>query len=370
MREFCVKCQKEVEYKVLKNWRQKIVKGFEVEFEKQEAICNECQHLIFVDTIHEQNSENAKKAYQEKVSHETITIIESIMSKYNIGKRPLSLLLDWGELTITRYLKGMPPKKEYLDVLKKVNDDPKLFDDILQKNHQKLTKIAYEKCMAQLKQLGLSDQYEDEIIQSPVITDEETFDVNLEDHHDFTFDVASTDEQENHLEYNDLNQKDKIFDVVNYILSLSDDLTPLALQKILYYAQAFFKVFYGYHLFEYHCEAWDHGPVYPEIYHKFQSYDDMNPKSGHCSLTEEEQFFIELIMRYFGCYSGKSLERMTHCEKPWRETRKSLASSQTSRKIMDQDLIESYFNEVSKKYKMLSITDIVDYSTALFTRVL
>ena len=37
------------------------------------------------------------------------------MSKYNIGKRPLSLLLDWGELTITRYLKGMPPKKEYLD---------------------------------------------------------------------------------------------------------------------------------------------------------------------------------------------------------------------------------------------------------------
>ena len=75
-------------------------------------------------------------------------------------------------------------------------------------------------------------------------------------------------------------------------------------------------------------------------------------------------------MRYFGCYSGKSLERMTHCEKPWRETRKSLASSQTSRKIMDQDLIESYFNEVSKKYKMLSITDIVDYSTALFTRVL
>ena len=66
MREFCVKCQKEVEYKVLKNWRQKIVKGFEVEFEKQEAICNECQHLIFVDTIHEQNSENAKKLIRKK----------------------------------------------------------------------------------------------------------------------------------------------------------------------------------------------------------------------------------------------------------------------------------------------------------------
>ena len=52
-----------------------------------------------------------KKLIRKKFLSETITIIESIMSKYNIGKRPLSLLLDWGELTITRYLKGMPPKK-------------------------------------------------------------------------------------------------------------------------------------------------------------------------------------------------------------------------------------------------------------------
>ena len=42
----------------------------------------------------------------------------------------------------------------------------------------------------------------------------------------------------------------KFFKVVDYILAVSDDITPLALQKILYYLQAFFKVFYGYHLFE------------------------------------------------------------------------------------------------------------------------
>ena len=165
-------------------------------------------------------------------------------------------------------------------------------------------------------------------------------------------------------------KNDKIFDVVDYILSLSDDITPLALQKLLYYSQAFFKVFYGYPLFENNCEAWDQGPVYPEIYNKFKNYYDMSEKNVRYSLDEEEQFFIELIMRYFGCYSGKSHERMTHCEKPWRETRKGLAPNQKGGRVIQQALIESYFTEVYKKYNMLSITDIMDYSTALFNRVL
>ncbi|MDO4927093.1 MAG: DUF4065 domain-containing protein [Turicibacter sp.] len=376
MREFCVKCQKEVEYTVLKNWRQKIVKGYEVEFEKQEAICSECQHLIFVDEIHEQNSENAKKAYQKKVSHETISIINSIMSKYNIGKRPLSLLLDWGELTITRYLKGMTPKKEYLDLLKNINEDAHKFDEMLQKNQNKITKIAYEKCMNKLEQIGLKDSNSD-LASSERLIDHEDLDSNhhLEDddyvEYDHELESNYNVEPCDFLQHSSERDKnDKIFDVVDYILSLSDDITPLALQKILYYSQAFFKVFYGYHLFENNCEAWDQGPVYPEIYNKFKNYYDMSEKNVRYSLDEEEQFFIELIMRYFGCYSGKSLERMTHCEKPWRETRKGLSPSQKGGRVIQQDLIESYFTEVYKKYNMLSITDIMDYSTALFNRVL
>ena len=29
--------------------------------------------------------------------------IEQILEKYNIGKKPLSLLLGWGEVTVIRY---------------------------------------------------------------------------------------------------------------------------------------------------------------------------------------------------------------------------------------------------------------------------
>lgn len=366
MREFCVKCQKEVEYTVLKNWSQKIVKGYEIEYEKKEAICSECQHLIFVDEIHGENIDNAKKAYQKRISNETISIINSIMSQYNIGKRPLSLLLDWGELTITRYLKGMTPKKEYLDLLKNINEDANQFYEILQKNKDKITKVAYDKCMSNFEKIDLSDSNLDldlEHHDNPEYPDEVEHNDNLEYYHDITYN--------DDLEYQDnVEKNDKIFRVVDYILGVSDDITPLALQKILYYSQAFFKVFYGYHLFENDCEAWDQGPVYPEIYSKFKDYKYIVSKNDVCSLDEEEQFFIDLIMRYLGCYSGKALERMTHCEKPWRETRKGLAPNQKGGKVIEKALIESYFSEVYKKYNMLSITDIVDYSTALFNRVL
>lgn len=332
MRDFCVECRKEVEYIVSKSLCKKVIKGYEIEYEKKEAICSECQHLIFVDKIHDENIESLKNAYHKKVSSEAIDIITSIMSKYNIGKRPLSLLLDFGEITITRYLEGSLPKKEYLDLLKKIEKDSNQFYEILEKNKDRITKMAYDKCLNKLNEMELKDS------------------------------TVS------------FNSSDKIYKVVDYILYLSDDITPLALQKILYYCQAFFKVFYGYDLFENECEAWVHGPVYPEIYHRFKDYkyhqinsDFSEFKSG---LDEKEQFFIGLIMRDFGCYSGKILERMTHCEKPWIETREGLSEHQKCRKVIDKSLIESYFVDVSKKYNMLGVADIGDYAKSLFNKVL
>lgn len=373
MQEFCGKCKKTTEYTVVKKRHKKIVKGYEVEYEKKEAICNECQHLIFIDAIHEENSDNAKKAYQERVSNETVSIINLIMSKYNIGKRPLSVLLDWGELTITRYLKGMVPKKEYLDLLKTINEDANKFFEILQKNQDKITKVAYEKCKISLDKLGITDLNVD-LEQNSDLDDQDHLaqHENLDCQNDLEYydhlELKAELEQSNQVRYFD--SGDKIFKVVDYILCLSEDITPLALQKILYYSQAFFKVFYGYHLFENDCEAWAQGPVYPEIYSKFKDYKYIVSKDSICSLDEEEQFFIDLIMRYLGCYSGKALERMTHCEKPWRETRKGLSPNQKGGKVIEKALIESYFTEVYKKYNMLSIMDIMDYSTALFNRVL
>lgn len=47
-------------------------------------------------------------------------------------------------------------------------------------------------------------------------------------------------------------------------------------QKILYYAQGFYKAFFGKFLFEDDCQAWVHGPVYVNIYEKYKEFKSAN----------------------------------------------------------------------------------------------
>ena len=56
------------------------------------------------------------------------------------------------------------------------------------------------------------------------------------------------------------------------MILLCGDITPLMLQKALYYVQGFYYAFYGTFLFPEDCEAWVHGPVYPAIYAKYKNY--------------------------------------------------------------------------------------------------
>ena len=52
----------------------------------------------------------------------TIKEILEILEKYNIGKKPLSLVLGWGEITIIRYLEGQIPDQFHSELLLKINE--------------------------------------------------------------------------------------------------------------------------------------------------------------------------------------------------------------------------------------------------------
>lgn len=64
----------------------------------------------------------------------------------------------------------------------------------------------------------------------------------------------------------------KIESIANYIINKSMEITPLALQKLLYFSQSFHKVFLDIFLFDDDCEAWVHGPVYNDIYFKYKDH--------------------------------------------------------------------------------------------------
>ncbi|MEM9215382.1 MAG: type II toxin-antitoxin system antitoxin SocA domain-containing protein [Cyanobacteria bacterium P01_F01_bin.150] len=66
-------------------------------------------------------------------------------------------------------------------------------------------------------------------------------------------------------------------EVANYFLSLMDEdagdlISNLKLQKLVHYAQGIHLALYDKALFPETIEAWTHGPVVPELYHRYEKF--------------------------------------------------------------------------------------------------
>jgi uncharacterized phage-associated protein len=126
----------------------------------------------------------------------------------------------------------------------------------------------------------------------------------------------------------------RALDVAVFILHRTDreggaDVTPLKLQKLLYYAQAWSLALDDRPLFVDTIEAWEHGPVVPAVYHRFSSYGwrpiDPPAPAEIPDLDERARVRVERVLSVYGELSGTQLERMSHSEAPWREARHGAA---------------------------------------------
>jgi uncharacterized phage-associated protein len=117
-------------------------------------------------------------------------------------------------------------------------------------------------------------------------------------------------------------------DIARYFLSLSavdkevgELMSNLKLQKLVYYAQGYSLAFYDEPLFDDKIEAWQHGPVVPDLYHKYKKHGDghiLPSKSFNSELySEQVQKHLRLIYMEFGQFSAWRLRNMTHEEPPW-----------------------------------------------------
>lgn len=103
-----------------------------------------------------------------------------------------------------------------------------------------------------------------------------------------------------------------------------DWITNLKLQKLVYYAQAWFLALYGEPLFDEPLEAWELGPVQPDLYQRFKLYRwrpiDDDPPSPEFKDPRVEPH-LEEIMDVFGDFTAHHLARLTHQESPWKNAR-------------------------------------------------
>jgi uncharacterized phage-associated protein len=95
-----------------------------------------------------------------------------------------------------------------------------------------------------------------------------------------------------------------------------DVLSPLKLQKLIYYAQAWHLALKSSPLFEERIEAWIHGPVVRSVYSRFKNYrwKAIDKKINYPDISQRIASFLEEVSSVYGRYSAWDLERMTHQE--------------------------------------------------------
>lgn len=326
---FCEECRKDVGYNETEVLMSGTLKGETYEYSGKKATCTDCGFEVYIAEIEDYNLKKLYDAYRVKNSIISLDKILEIPVMYDIGKRPLSLLLGWGEMTYSRYCDGDMPTKQYSDMLMRIYDEPKFYRTLLETNKESLkSQTAYEKSKRTTdKLLG--------ILNAPFA---------------------------------------KIDIVINYLLCKCEDITPLALQKALYYIQGFYFAFMQEYLFKEDCEAWAHGPVFREIYQRYSSYRFDPIETGEtCDesiLSNYEKAIVDSIIRNLCCYSGKTLESFTHSEEPWLKTRGDLNVAANSNRVIHKKVVGDYFIAVKERYGMINPADVELYSKKMFEQVI
>ena len=324
--DFCVECRAIKPYSLRKKTIKKTIRDKEYEFVITTAICKSCGSEMSIPGLLDVNSREIDEQYRAAEDIVSIDGIKNLLAVYNIGKAPLSLALGFGEITISRYLAGQIPSKEYSDIIRHALSSPAFMKEMLEKNKDKLADTAYAKGMNAAANM------------------EKTFSVS-----------------------------DKMLSIISYIFATVEEVTPLTLQKLLYFIQGIYSALYDGYIFTETCEAWQHGPVYRDVYNLFRDFK-YNPiddarfavlRGKEALLDKEERLVADLVLQTFGMYGGKTLERITHKEDPWLQARKGYEEFDSSNEEISNESIKKYFTSVNEKYDLGNVKCLNTYIAAM-----
>lgn len=146
----------------------------------------------------------------------------------------------------------------------------------------------------------------------------------------------------------------KAENVANYLIFLAsqenqekerEGITNLKLQKVLYLSQAYYLAKLGKPLFTEKLEAWNYGPVIPEVYRKLKRYGS-NPiieAEDKSTIAEEDKKVLKKVWDTFGGYSASRLVDIVHAHTPWKEANAS------ANKVISRKAIKDYYSPLLNK---------------------
>lgn len=255
------------------------------------------------------------ETFEEQDENITIEQIYTILNNYRIGKKPLAKLLGWGETTIIRYVEGDSPTNEYSDKLRMILENPGYFYEILTKNRDNITQVAYKKCSrAVLKQM----------LQS------------------------------------------RISVISQYIINKRNgNISLLELETYLYYIQAFHLALYNRPIFEDDYIVNDIQMPYERIYSDYTTRKITVLEIEDDILTRTEKEFIDCVLQAFDWYGPSMLKSLVTYEKVMLR----ISRDGQNRKIINKEALKMHFIDVITLYKINNEHDIHNYPDQRFLEI-
>ncbi|RGT88478.1 DUF4065 domain-containing protein [Coprococcus comes] len=136
-------------------------------------------------------------------------------------------------------------------------------------------------------------------------------------------------------------------DVAKYIILFCKEngysISNLKLQKLLYFVQAQFLITTGKPAFSEEIEAWDFGPVVPEVYQHFKMWGSSElpsvlARNAEKKIYKRDQENMNEILEECAQYSASFLVDITHNQDPWADAYEKYCNN-----VITKESIKEYF---------------------------
>lgn len=144
-KKLCTCCMKEHDVKEVMVSEKSLFKGMEVKYDARYYYCSIAEELYVDEEMGDANDIRMKDAYRSAVGVLTSEEIRGIRLKYGITQSDLCLLLGWGGKTITRYESHQVQDKAHDTILRKLDQDPEWFLQLLRRSRTLMRLEAYAK---------------------------------------------------------------------------------------------------------------------------------------------------------------------------------------------------------------------------------
>lgn len=151
-KQLCLSCMEEHPVQLIEIMEENIFKEKLVRYPARYAYCFNTDEYTAFDEMVEANDISLKDAYRKEAGLLTSKEIMAIREKFGVSQKDFSKILGWGSSTITRYENHQVQDIVHDDVLRKVNNDPKWFMELLERAGSELSKKAYEKYLGKARE--------------------------------------------------------------------------------------------------------------------------------------------------------------------------------------------------------------------------